>query len=70
MSDQTEGSSGYVPKSNYHYYKDFGSFHKFMHSYGLKPWNDDDVQEATAIIQAFKDQDRYEWEQEQKEQSK
>lgn len=49
---------------------DFGGFNNFMHSYGLKPWDHDDIQEGKAIIQGFRDQDRYEWAQAQKEQSK
>lgn len=62
-------SGAYVPKSDYHYYKNFGGFHNFMHSYGLKPWNDDDVQEAKSIIEAFREHDRAEWEEAQKGQS-
>jgi len=29
-----------------------------MHSYGLKPSDDDDVEEGKRIIEAFKEQDR------------
>ena len=66
MSSQQTSSDTYKPKSDYQYYKDFGGFNNFMHSYGLKPWNDDDIQEGKAIIEGFRQQDRYEWEQEQK----
>lgn len=29
----------------------------FMASFGLKPWNDDDVEEAKRILQAFVEDD-------------
>jgi hypothetical protein len=48
-----------VPRSNNSYIKGF------MHSYGLKPWNDDDVQEGKQIIEKFKELDRMQWEEEQ-----
>lgn len=38
-----------------------------MASYGLKPYDDDDVQEGKAILQAFREQDKYAHEQEQAE---
>jgi len=72
MSDakNSKKGSGYVPKSNYQYYKDFGGFNNFMHSHGLKTYDHNDIQEGKAIIEGFREQDRYEWEQSQKEQSK
>lgn len=38
-----------------------------MLSYGLKPWNDDDVYEGKQILQGMKDGDKFAWEEEQKE---
>ncbi|KAJ3555216.1 hypothetical protein NM688_g2701 [Phlebia brevispora] len=64
--DSTSNSKAYVPKSDYQYYKPYGSFHDFMHSYRLKPWNDDDVLEAKRIIEGFREADRLEWEEEQR----
>lgn len=68
--NKSSSSSGYVPKSDYAYYKDFGGFNNFMHSYGLKPYDHNDIQEGKAIIEGFREQDRYEWEQKQKESQK
>ena len=62
-------SDTFVPKSNNQYYQGFGGYNNFMHSYGLKPWDDDDVQEGKAIIEAFKEADRQEWEDAQKNKS-
>jgi hypothetical protein len=45
-------------RSNNSYYKPFGGWVGFMHSYGLKPSDDDDVEEGKRIIEAFKEQDR------------
>jgi hypothetical protein len=33
-----------------------------MHSYGLKPWNTDDVEEGKQIVEAMKEHDRRDWE--------
>ncbi|KAJ5740989.1 hypothetical protein N7493_000861 [Penicillium malachiteum] len=33
--------------------KTYGSWSQFMFSFGLKPWNDDDVQEGKRILEAF-----------------
>ncbi|KAJ6035974.1 hypothetical protein N7540_000253 [Penicillium herquei] len=33
--------------------KTYGTWADFMFSYGLKPWNDDDVEEGKRILQAF-----------------
>ena len=38
-------------------YKEYGGKQKFMLSYGLKIWNDDDVQEAEAIADEMLKQD-------------
>ena len=72
MSDNknsNKNSGAYVRKSDYQYYKDFGGFNNFMHSYGLKPWDHDDIQEGKRIIEAFREQDRAEWEEAQRGQS-
>ena len=68
MPDNKSSNSEYKEKSDYEYYKGFGGYQNFMHSYGLKIHNMDDVEEGKAIIQGFREQDRYEWEQSQKDQ--
>ena len=45
------------PKTNYEYTKPYGGMQGFMDSYGLKIWNDDDVQEAKAILDGFRKYD-------------
>lgn len=35
----------------------YGSCSNFMYSYGLKPWNADDCQEALSISRAMKEAD-------------
>lgn len=40
--------------SNYSIYKPFGGYHGFMASYGLKPWDLDDVEEGKAILEGLK----------------
>ena len=45
-------------KSSYAIHQSYGGSNNFMHSYGLKPWNHDDVQEGKAIVEAMKDADR------------
>ncbi|KAH9080429.1 hypothetical protein EDB83DRAFT_2339380, partial [Lactarius deliciosus] len=45
-------SSG--PKTNYELTKPYGGMHGFMRSYGLKTWDNDDVQEAKAILDGFR----------------
>ncbi|BDD63673.1 hypothetical protein MPDQ_000591 [Monascus purpureus] len=37
--------------------KSYGGWTMFMASFGLKPWNDDDVQEAKRILEAFVEDD-------------
>ncbi|KAI0056561.1 hypothetical protein BV25DRAFT_1832097 [Artomyces pyxidatus] len=58
-------SSTYTPKSNYAYHQSFGGYNNFMASYGLKPWDDDDVQEGNAILDAFREGDKYDHDQAQ-----
>ena len=58
-------STQYVPKSNADIYRPFGGWPGFMHSYGLKTWNTDDVEEGKQIVEAFKEQDKRNWEEEQ-----
>ena len=48
-------SSG--PKTDYEYTKPYGGMKGFMESYGLKLWDDDDVQEAKAILDGFREMD-------------
>ena len=68
MSDKKDSSSQqeqYVPRSDYSIHQSYGGWNNFMHSHGLKPWNDDDVQEGKAIVQAMKEMDKQDWEEEQ-----
>lgn len=67
-SNSSNTSETYVPKTDYAYTAPYGGMKGFMDSYGLKMYNHDDVQEAKSIIQGFREQDKYEWEQNQKEQ--
>ncbi|KAH9179335.1 hypothetical protein EDB89DRAFT_2239122 [Lactarius sanguifluus] len=48
-------SSG--PKTNYALTKPYGGTQGFMHSYGLNMWSDNDVQEAKAILDGFREID-------------
>ncbi len=57
----------FVPRTDYAICKPFGGFHRFMQSYGLKPWDDDDIAEAKRILEGMRDADRYEWEEAQRE---
>ncbi|KAK7693223.1 hypothetical protein QCA50_002789 [Cerrena zonata] len=34
-------------------YDFYGGYDNFMHSYGLKPWDDDDIDEGATIITAL-----------------
>lgn len=47
----------------------WGSCSNFMYSYGLKPWNMDDIEEAKAISRGFREMD-IEREEEAKRQKK
>ncbi|KAJ5545015.1 hypothetical protein N7535_006596 [Penicillium sp. DV-2018c] len=40
--------------------KSYGGWTAFMFSFGLKPFNDDDAEEAMAILKAFTTQDEEE----------
>ncbi|KAH9080426.1 hypothetical protein EDB83DRAFT_2215474 [Lactarius deliciosus] len=51
-ASDADASSG--PKTNYELTKPYGCMQEFMHSYGLKTWDDDDIQEAEAIFDGFK----------------
>ncbi|KAN0125468.1 hypothetical protein V8E53_015438 [Lactarius tabidus] len=48
-------SSG--PKTNYAYTKPYGGMKGFMESYGLKLWDHDDVRQAKAILDEFREMD-------------
>jgi hypothetical protein len=61
-SSTTSSKEEYVPPSGYSITKPYGGFQNFAHSYGLKMYNPDDVDEANRIIDAFKEQDRRDWE--------
>jgi hypothetical protein len=52
------GSDGV--RSNNSYYKPYGGWPGFMASYGLKPWDLDDVEEGRAILEALKAYDQEE----------
>lgn len=57
-SDSSAGkaSTGKQP-APYSIHKEYGGQQNFMHSYGLKMWNDGDVQEAKAIADEMLKQD-------------
>ncbi|KIY68987.1 hypothetical protein CYLTODRAFT_453019 [Cylindrobasidium torrendii FP15055 ss-10] len=63
---QNSSNGEYKERSNNSYYNDFGGWQNFMHSYGLKPWDHNDVEEGKSILAAMKEQDRYEWEENKK----
>ncbi|KAF8876851.1 hypothetical protein BD779DRAFT_1559386 [Infundibulicybe gibba] len=65
MSDR-RFSQTYRPKSNEYYYESFGGWTNFMHSYGLKPWNESDVEQGKQIVEDFKRQEKSEWEEAQR----
>jgi hypothetical protein len=56
-SSSSATGSASAPKSNYQYYKAYGGWPGFMHSFGLKTWDLDDVDEGKAIIRAFREDD-------------
>ena len=60
-------SEQYIPQSNDAIYETFGGWDNFMNSYGLKPWDEDDVDQGMAIVEAMREGDKYDWEEEQKE---
>ena len=55
-SSAGEASTGKKPTRN-SIYKEYGGKQNFMHTYGLKIWKDDDVQEAEAIADEMLKQD-------------
>ncbi|KAJ3162703.1 hypothetical protein HDU86_003676 [Geranomyces michiganensis] len=56
-SQNPQGSSQGNPQSNYQFYKQWGSQHNFMASYGLKP-TPEGYEEGNAIREAFQAADR------------
>ena len=52
-NDQKDASNS-KEVSDYSITKPYGGMKGFMESYGLKIWNDDDVQEAKQIINEMK----------------
>ncbi|KAF8862108.1 hypothetical protein BDZ45DRAFT_586067 [Acephala macrosclerotiorum] len=55
-------------KSNYSMVREggYGSMKNFAESQGLRLYNDEDVQEAKAILDAFREHDQRAWEEQQK----
>jgi hypothetical protein len=45
------------PKTNYAYTKPYGGMKGFMESYGLKLWDHDDVRQAKAMLDEFREMD-------------
>jgi len=64
MANEKESETKYVPRSNNSIYQPFGGWHGFMQSYGLKPWDLDDVEEGRRIVEAMKEMDKRDWEEE------
>jgi hypothetical protein len=61
MAEKGSSSSSpqeYVPPSKYSITKSYGDMQNFIHSYGLKIYNPDDVDEANRIIEIFQEQNR------------
>ncbi|KAI9428371.1 hypothetical protein H4582DRAFT_2106873 [Lactarius indigo] len=56
-SNTTDSDASSGPKTNYAYTKPYGGMKGFMESNGLKLWNDDDVQEAKAILDGYREMD-------------
>ncbi|KAH8998484.1 hypothetical protein EDB92DRAFT_1941314 [Lactarius akahatsu] len=56
-SNTTDSDASSGPKTNYAYTKPYGGMKGFMESHGLKLWNDDDVQEAKAILDGYREMD-------------
>ena len=57
----TQSSVGRKPTLN-SIYASFGGWQNFLLSYGLKPYNDDDVQEGKRIAQVMLENALEEWE--------
>lgn len=43
--------------AEYQIVKSYGDWTSFMQAYGLKPWDEDDIQEAHAIVQTMARED-------------
>ena len=65
-----DNNAEYVPKTDSEMVKGWGGWNNFMASYGLKPYNDDDVDEAHRILEGFREQDKLDWEEQQNAQKK
>jgi hypothetical protein len=70
LANTNENNAGqseqYVPQSNDAIYESFGGWDNFMNSYGLKPWDDDDIKDGMAIVEAIREGDKSDWEEGQK----
>lgn len=64
------GCVNFFTRTDTQYMRSYSGYNNFMHSYGLKPWDMDDVEEGKAILQMFKEQDRLEHEEAQKNSGK
>ncbi|KAI0054294.1 hypothetical protein BV25DRAFT_1866466 [Artomyces pyxidatus] len=64
-SSSAAAKNTYKPETDYEYYKSWGGYHNFLLSYGLKPYNLEDVEEGKAILAAFREADKYAHDQEQ-----
>jgi hypothetical protein len=58
-------SNTYIRPTDYALCKPWGGWYQFLLSYGLKPHNLDDEEEGKRILEAFREQDRREWEEAQ-----
>ncbi|KAF9445016.1 hypothetical protein P691DRAFT_297329 [Macrolepiota fuliginosa MF-IS2] len=58
----TNSDSGYVPPSTASCYKAYGGQQNSMRSIGLKTYDSEAYDEARQIVDAFKANDRAEWE--------
>jgi hypothetical protein len=57
---------GYVSSSDYALCNPWGEWEQFLLSYGLKPYNIENVKDRKRILEPFREQRRYEWELKQK----
>ncbi|KAI0297769.1 hypothetical protein BC826DRAFT_907446 [Russula brevipes] len=53
-STATSSASSSTGKSDYQYHQAYGGWNGFMHSYGLKTWDSNDVGEGKAIVEGFR----------------
>ena len=65
MTSKGSEPEQYVPPSTNSIYAPFGGWPGFMHSYGLKPSDLDDVEEGKRIVEGFKAIDKQDWEERQ-----